>query len=614
MSLPHTEYALPAYYIIAPAEARANLARFDGIRYGYRAAGADDLIEMYERTRGEGFGPEVKRRIMIGTYALSSGYYDAYYGQAQRVRTLIMEDFDNGVRDVDVIASPTSPTVAFRLGARTEDPLSMYLSDVCTIPVNLAGLPSLFDPVRALRRSAGGLPAHRARVLGEPSSEAAHALETAIGFQTAPAFRDSSSSGGRRHCGLPDGAPSGGREASMAEWEPVIGLEIHVELQTRTKMFCGCALSFGDPPNTHTCPVCLAHPARCRWSTGAPSGSPRASRWPSAAACGRATSSTARTTSIPTCPRRTRSASTTSRWPRRRFEYWDGDEKRTCRINRVHMEEDAAKLVHLGDDGRIAGSEYSVVDFNRGGTPLVEIVTEPDIHTPAAAASSSTSCVPLVIELGRQRLQHGGGPGALGRQHQRAPGRQLASSVRDRAQEHEQLPLPAAGAGAEIPRQIAILEAGGRIDQETLHFDPDTGTTSPLRSKEEAHDYRYFPEPDLVPLVMDPAWVEEVRAALPELPAARVERFMRQYALSRYDAFVLGDAGALARFYEEVVAAGADPKAAANWTMGEYLAYANEAGIEAGQGFVTPARLAALVSSSRTAPSRAAPPRTSSGS
>ena len=139
-----------------------------------------------------------------------------------------------------------------------------------------------------------------------------------------------------------------------------------------------------------------------------------------------------------------------------------------------------------------------------------------------------------------------------------------------------------------------MLEAGGRIDQETLHFDPATGTTTPLRSKEEAHDYRYFPEPDLVPLVMDPAWVEEVRAGLPELPGARVARFTEQYGLSRADATVLGGAGALARFYEEVVGHGVDAKLAANWTMGEYLAHLNAAGLEPGHGHVTPERLAKL--------------------
>ncbi|MCL5947153.1 MAG: Asp-tRNA(Asn)/Glu-tRNA(Gln) amidotransferase subunit GatA [Chloroflexi bacterium] len=146
VSLPHAPYALPAYYIIAPAEASANLARFDGVKYGYRATEGDALWDVYAATRGEGFGPEVKRRIMLGTYALSAGYYDAYYLQAQKVRTLIRQDFDRAFREVDLLVAPTSPTTAFRLGEKVDDPLAMYFSDVCTIPLNLAGLPGLVVP------------------------------------------------------------------------------------------------------------------------------------------------------------------------------------------------------------------------------------------------------------------------------------------------------------------------------------------------------------------------------------------------------------------------------------------------------------------------------------
>jgi aspartyl-tRNA(Asn)/glutamyl-tRNA(Gln) amidotransferase subunit A len=142
VSLPHTEYALPVYYIIAPAEASANLARFDGIRYGLSVE-SNTLMEIYRRTRGQGFGPEVKRRIMLGTYALSAGYYDAYYGQAQKVRTLIKRDFEQAFEGVDVIAAPVAPTTAFKLGEHTDDPLAMYLEDVFTLPANLAGVPGL---------------------------------------------------------------------------------------------------------------------------------------------------------------------------------------------------------------------------------------------------------------------------------------------------------------------------------------------------------------------------------------------------------------------------------------------------------------------------------------
>ncbi|MBI4744086.1 MAG: Asp-tRNA(Asn)/Glu-tRNA(Gln) amidotransferase subunit GatA [Actinobacteria bacterium] len=145
-TLPHSDYALSAYYIIAPAEASSNLARFDGVRYGYRTKESDDIIEMYKKTRSEGFGKEVKRRIMLGTYALSAGYYEAYYGQAQKIRTLIIDDFNKAFEKFDVLIFPTSPTVAFKIGERVSDPLQMYLSDVCTIPVNLAGLPGISIP------------------------------------------------------------------------------------------------------------------------------------------------------------------------------------------------------------------------------------------------------------------------------------------------------------------------------------------------------------------------------------------------------------------------------------------------------------------------------------
>jgi len=145
-SLPNIEHSLSAYYIIAPAEASSNLARFDGVRYGYRVPDAEDLMDMYLRTRAEGFGDEVKRRIMLGTYALSAGYYEAYYGQAQKVRTLLIRDFDRAFEDFDVLVSPTSPTTAFKIGEKVDDPLQMYLSDICTIPVNLAGLPGISVP------------------------------------------------------------------------------------------------------------------------------------------------------------------------------------------------------------------------------------------------------------------------------------------------------------------------------------------------------------------------------------------------------------------------------------------------------------------------------------
>jgi len=184
--LPHAHYGLATYYLIAPAECSANLARFDGIRYGRRALDVGDLLEHYERTRGEGFGPEVKRRIMLGTFALASGYYDAYYGRAQRVRTLIVQDFADAFAEVDVVASPTSPSVAFPLGERVDDPLAMYLSDVCTIPISLAGLPSLSIPCGTANGLPVGLQLAGPALSENRLFEVAHALEAAIGFTAEP--------------------------------------------------------------------------------------------------------------------------------------------------------------------------------------------------------------------------------------------------------------------------------------------------------------------------------------------------------------------------------------------------------------------------------------------
>jgi aspartyl-tRNA(Asn)/glutamyl-tRNA(Gln) amidotransferase subunit A len=186
VSLPSVERGIAAYYIIAPAEASSNLARFDGVRYGHRTAHAEDLLEMYTRTRSEGFGAEVKRRIMIGTYALSAGYYDAYYAQAQRTRTLIIRDFEQAFTRFDFVISPTSPTVAFRIGERVADPLAMYLSDLCTIPVNLAGLPGLSLPAGFSQDLPVGL-----QIVGPHFSEqgmldAAYALEQELKVGTIP--------------------------------------------------------------------------------------------------------------------------------------------------------------------------------------------------------------------------------------------------------------------------------------------------------------------------------------------------------------------------------------------------------------------------------------------
>ena len=193
VSLPSFEYGLSAYYLLAPAEASSNLARYDGVRYGHRAAGAEDIVRMTSRTREEGFGAEVKRRIMLGTYALSAGYYDAYYGKAQKVRTLITRDLERAYESVDLIACPTSPTTAFEIGSRTADPLAMYLSDVFTVPVNLAGNAAISVPCGTSPDD--GLPVGLqliAKSLDEPTMfRAAHAFEQDLGWIGSPEGRPS---------------------------------------------------------------------------------------------------------------------------------------------------------------------------------------------------------------------------------------------------------------------------------------------------------------------------------------------------------------------------------------------------------------------------------------
>ena len=187
ISLPHTAYALPTYYIVAPAEASSNLARYDGIKFGLRSP-SDDLAEMYEQTRAEGFGAEVQRRVLIGTYVLSAGYYDAYYLKAQKIRTLIARDFSAAFADVDVVLTPTAPSDAFAVGDKADDPIAMYLNDVFTVPASLAGLPAISLPAGL---SGGGLPLGL-HLIAKPFDEvtllrAASALEEAAGFDAKPA-------------------------------------------------------------------------------------------------------------------------------------------------------------------------------------------------------------------------------------------------------------------------------------------------------------------------------------------------------------------------------------------------------------------------------------------
>ena len=247
ISLPNTRLSIPVYYVLAPAEASSNLARYDGVRYGYRAPEYGDLTDMYQKTRAQGFGAEVKRRIMIGTYVLSAGYYDAYYIQAQKLRRLIAQDFEAAFKQCDVIMGPTAPTTAFKLGEKSDDPVSMYLSDIYTIAVNLAGLPGMSVPCGF---GDNGLPVGL-QIVGNYFAEA-RMLNVAHQYQLATDWH--------QRMPLLTPHPSPLTRYLIMQWEVVIGLETHAQLNTVTKIFSGAATAYGAEPNTQACAVDLALP------------------------------------------------------------------------------------------------------------------------------------------------------------------------------------------------------------------------------------------------------------------------------------------------------------------------------------------------------------------
>jgi aspartyl-tRNA(Asn)/glutamyl-tRNA(Gln) amidotransferase subunit B len=360
-------------------------------------------------------------------------------------------------------------------------------------------------------------------------------------------------------------------EPSVREYEPVIGLEIHVQLATRTKMFCGCELSFGEEPNTRTCPICLAHPGVL------PVTNAEAVHY--ALMIGMALDCDIAPRSIfhrknyfyPDSPK----AYQISQYD---IPLCTGGRLGDIRIHRVHLEEDAAKLVHAGGSGRIHGAESSVVDFNRGGTPLVEIVTEPDLRSAAEAAEFGRLLQATLRRMGVSDVNMEEGSLRMDANVSIRPVGEATLGTKTELKNMNSFRFLERGIDAEIRRQEAIVAEGGEVEQETLHYDPQSGSLSLLRSKEEAHDYRYFPEPDLVPLAPTEEMLSRARAALPELPAARAERLERELGLSGDAAKLLAFRSELGDFYEAALSAdGGDPRTLANWITNELTARIGDA-------------------------------------
>ncbi len=382
----------------------------------------------------------------------------------------------------------------------------------------------------------------------------------------------------------------------MSGYEAVIGLEIHAELKTLSKMFCSCDASFGGEPNSRTCPVCL----------GLPGVLPVLNR--------RAVELAARLALALNCD-----IAPYSIFHRKNYFYPDmpknyqisqydlplgvgghhdlemEEGKVRIGITRVHLEEDTGKTVHASESGRIHGSEYSLEDFNRAGVPLLEIVTEPGMSTPEQARAFMQELKSIMEHLEVSDCKMEEGSLRCDANISLRPRGSSGFGVKAEVKNMNSFRALHRALDYEMRRQEEVLFSGGEVVQETRHWDADANVTTPLRTKEYAYDYRYFPEPDLVPLELDRAFVSEVRGGLPELPAERRKRFREDHGLPEHDAGLLTSSKAMGDFFEAAVAAGADPKAASNWMMGELSAFLKARNIEIDEVRITPAQLAAMI-------------------
>jgi aspartyl-tRNA(Asn)/glutamyl-tRNA(Gln) amidotransferase subunit B len=370
-------------------------------------------------------------------------------------------------------------------------------------------------------------------------------------------------------------------------WETVIGLEVHVQLRTRTKMFCADRTTFGDPPNTNLCPVCLGLPGAL------PVPNAEAVRLGTRAAL--ALGCTVHETSVfarknyfyPDLPKGYQISQFDRPLATGGSVTFDSAERGRIEvgITRLHLEEDAGKLVHDRFPGKTA------VDLNRAGIPLAEIVSEPDLRSPAEARAYLTTLRQILVYAGVSDCSMEQGSLRVDANLSiRAPG-ESRLGVKTEVKNMNSFANVERALEAERIRQIRLREGGFPVEQVTLLFNAATGQVKPIRSKEESHDYRYFPDPDLPPLVLERTWINHQRGALPELPEAKRSRLEDTYALPSYDARVITSEVELAQYFESVVEAGVDPKVAANWLMGEVMSSYNNSGAFP----VSPPKLASLI-------------------
>lgn len=386
-------------------------------------------------------------------------------------------------------------------------------------------------------------------------------------------------------------------EVKDNSYQTIIGLEIHVELQTDSKMFCGCsARTFGDPPNTHVCPVCLGYPGSLPVTNG------KAVEW----AVKIALALNCKINSF-------------SQFHRKNYFYPDMPKdyqisqydypigtggyleietdkgKKRIRIHRVHLEEDTGKLVHKGKTGRISEARYSLVDFNRAGIPLVEIVTEADIESSRDARIFMQTLRTLLVSLEVSDCNMEEGSLRCDANISVRPSGEEELGTKTEIKNLNSFKALKRGLEYEVERQVNLLDSGKKVLQETRHYDDQGKRTVTLRTKEEAHDYRYFPEPDLVPLELDKEFVEKVRKTIGELPGERKNRLIREYGLKEDDAAVLASDKELADFFEEASVNVSEPQNVANWILSEFMYFLNESQETIGTTKIRPEHLTELV-------------------
>lgn len=384
----------------------------------------------------------------------------------------------------------------------------------------------------------------------------------------------------------------------MAEnkYESVIGLETHLELSTKTKMFCGCMLSFGEEKNKYTCEVCLGHPGSL------PVLNKKAVEYATKIALALNCKINDRTIFhrknyfYPDMPKNYQiSQYDLPLGVGGHLDIEMGQYVRRVGITRVHMEEDTGKLIHLGTTGRISESESSIVDFNRAGTPLIEIVTEPDIRTPEEARVYVEALRSLLLYLDVSNCSMEEGSLRCDANVSLRLAGESRLGTKTEIKNLNSFKFLQKGLEYEVKRQKKLLDLSKPVIQQTRHYDNKSDTTKALRSKEEAHDYRYFPEPDLVPILMDAEVVENIGKSIPELPAGKSKRYQKDLGLTPYDAgFMAGDAG-IASYFDKCLKCYGNAKAVANWIMGDFSALANKKKVPVDRSKVTPENLCSML-------------------